>query len=50
LFWNASSPLLGFILVISVINPFSFQFFTRLATVFAEEGGGFGFSEPDGPI
>jgi len=23
--------------------PFSFQFYTRLAAVFAEEGGGFGF-------
>jgi hypothetical protein len=30
--------------------PFSFQFFTRLAAVFAEEVGGFGIFELDGPI
>ena len=30
--------------------PFSFQFFTRLATVFAEEVDDFGFSKLDGPI
>jgi len=29
--------------------PFSFQFFTCLAAVFAEEVGGFGFT-PFGPI
>jgi hypothetical protein len=28
--------------------PFSFQFFTRLAAVFAEEVGGLGFSKIDG--
>ncbi len=30
--------------------PFSFQFFTRLATMFAEEFGGFGSFESDGKI
>ena len=30
--------------------PFSFQFFTRLAAVFAEEVGGFGLFVIDGPI
>ena len=29
---------------------FSFQFFSRLATVFAEEVGGFGVIANDGPI
>ena len=29
---------------------FSFQFFTRLAAVFAEEVGYFGFLELDGPL
>ena len=30
--------------------PFSFQFFTRLPAVFAEEVGGFGMFEKDGKI
>ena len=39
-----------FLLPFYVSFPFSFQFFTRLAAVFAEEGGGFGLFIFDGPI
>ncbi len=38
-------------LLLSVVSfPFSFQFFTRLAAVFAEEVGGFGLVAFDGKI
>ena len=36
--------------VIKYLLPFSFQFFTRLAAVFAEEVDGLGFVTPDGII
>ena len=36
--------------VVSVSFSFSFQFFTRLATVFAEKVGDFGFIVKDAPI
>ena len=36
--------------VVSVSFSFSFQFFTRLATVFAKEVGDFGFIVKDAPI
>jgi hypothetical protein len=38
------------LLLVCVSFPFSLQFFTRLAAVFAEEVGGFGVFESDGPI
>ena len=41
---------LRLLLVGGVSFPFSFQFFTRLAAVFAEEVGGFGMFAPDGRI
>ena len=36
--------------LVSISFAFSFQFFTRLAAVFAEEVGGFGLFEFDGDI
>ena len=41
---------LRLLLVVVVSFPFSFQFITRLAAVFAEEGDDFWFFKLDGPI
>jgi hypothetical protein len=43
-------PRLRLLLVGGVSFPFSFQFITRLATVFAEEVGDFGILDLDGQI
>jgi len=37
------APRLRLSLLVCVSFPFSFQFFTRLAAVLSEEGGGFAF-------
>jgi hypothetical protein len=41
------APRLRLLLVGGISFPFSFQFFTRLAAVFAEEAGGCGIADQD---